>query len=104
MLLIMLTILDDPNVPYLLVETVEERATADPFVDEHESLQVVRLTQPHQQQDVRMSQPSGNVKGKGSLYIAQYPVYRTAQSAEQFVTPLADLFIPTPTQLLREAF
>ena len=34
-------------------------------------------------------------KGKGSFYIAQYPVRWTAQSALQF-PPLADLFIPTP--------
>ncbi len=41
---------------------------------------------------------------KGSLYIAQYPVRWTAQSALHFLPPLADLFIPTPTRLLREAF
>ena len=41
---------------------------------------------------------------KGSFYIAQYPVRWTAQSALHFLPPLADLFIPTPTQLLREAF
>ena len=45
-----------------------------------------------------------DVKGKGSLYIAQYPVRWTAQSALHFLPPLADMFIPTPTQLLREAF
>ncbi len=39
-----------------------------------------------------------------SFYIAQYPVRRTAQSALRFLPPLADLFIPTPTRLLREAF
>ncbi len=48
------------------------------------------------------------VKGKkGSFYIAQlgqYPVRWTAQSALHFLPPLADLFIPTPTRLLREAF
>ena len=43
-------------------------------------------------------------KGKGSFYIAQYPVRWTAQSALHFLPPLADLFIPTPTRLLREAF
>ena len=43
-------------------------------------------------------------KGKGSFYIAQYPVRLTAQSALHFLPPLADLFIPTPTRLLREAF
>ena len=41
---------------------------------------------------------------KGSFYIAQYPVRWTAQSALHFLPPLADLFIPTPTRLLREAF
>ena len=41
-------------------------------------------------------------KGKGSFYIAQYPVRWTAQSALHFLPPLADLFIPTPTRLLRE--
>ena len=59
-----------PNVSYLLVETVEERATADTFVDEHQSLEVVRLTQAHQQQDVWMSQPPGNIKI--CSYIARY--------------------------------
>ncbi len=45
------------------------------------------------------------VKGKkGSFYIAQYPVRWTAQSALHFLPPLADLFIRTPTRLLREAF
>ena len=43
-------------------------------------------------------------KGKGSFSIAQYPVRWTAQSALHFLPPLADLFIPTPTRLLREAF
>ena len=41
---------------------------------------------------------------KGSFHIAQYPVRWTAQSALHFLPPLADLFIPTPTRLLREAF
>ena len=41
---------------------------------------------------------------KGHIYIAQYPVRWTAQSALHFLPPLADLFIPTPTPLLREAF
>ena len=36
-------------------------------------------------------------KGKGSFYIAQYPVRWTLH-------PLTDLFIPTPTRLLWEAF
>ena len=43
-------------------------------------------------------------KGKGSFYIAQYPVRWTAQCALHFLPSLADLFIPTPTRLLREAF
>ena len=47
---------------------------------------------------------TSNVKGKGSFYIAQYPVRWTAQSALHFLPPLADLFIRTPTRLLREAF
>ena len=38
---------------------------------------------------------SSKGKGKGSFYIAQYPVRWTAQSALHF-PPLADLFIPTP--------
>ncbi len=41
---------------------------------------------------------------KGSFYIAQYPVHWTAQSDLHFLPPLADLFIPTLTRLLREAF
>ena len=36
------------------------------------------------------------VKGKGSFYIAQYPVHWTAQSALHFLPSLTDLFIPTP--------
>ena len=43
-------------------------------------------------------------KVKGSFYIAQYPVCWTAQIALHFLPSLADLFIPTPTRLLREAF
>ena len=39
-------------------------------------------------------------KGKGSFYIAQYPVRWTAQSAVHFLPSLADMFIPTPTRLL----
>ena len=42
-------------------------------------------------------------KGKGSLYIFQYPVRGTAQSVVQLLPSLADLLIPTPTRLLREA-
>ena len=41
-------------------------------------------------------------KGKGSSYIAQYPVLRTAQSALHF-TSLTDLFTQTPSRLLWEA-
>ena len=36
------------------------------------------------------------IKGKGSFYIAQYPVRWTAQSASHFLPSLTDLFIPTP--------
>ena len=43
-------------------------------------------------------------KGKGSFYIAQYPVRWTVQGALQFLPSLTDLFIPTPTRLPREAF
>ena len=47
-------------------------------------------------------------KGKGSFYIAQYPVRWTAQSALHFLPSLTDLFIPTPFSaspgsMLREA-
>ena len=35
-------------------------------------------------------------KGKGSFYIAQYPVRWTAQSASHCLPSLTDLFIPTP--------
>ena len=35
-------------------------------------------------------------KGKGSFYIAQYPVHWTAQSTLHFLPSLTDLFIPTP--------
>ena len=45
-----------------------------------------------------------DVKGKGSFYIAQDPVRWTAQSALHFLPPLTDLFIPTQTRLIREAF
>ena len=38
------------------------------------------------------------VKGKGSFYIAQYPVRWTAQSASHFLPSLTDLFNPTPTR------
>ena len=41
---------------------------------------------------------------KGIFYIVQYPVRWIAQSAVHFLPSLADLFIPTPTLLLREAF
>ena len=37
-----------------------------------------------------------NCNGKGSFYIAQYPVRWTAQSASHFLPSLTDLFIPTP--------
>ena len=40
--------------------------------------------------------------GKGSSYIAQYPVLRTAQSALHF-TSLTDLFTQIPSRLLWEA-
>ena len=43
-------------------------------------------------------------KGKCSFYIAQNPVRWTAQSALRVLPSLNDLFIPTPTRLLREAF
>ena len=43
-------------------------------------------------------------KGKGSFYIAQYPVRWNAQSALHVLPSLTDLFIPTPTRLLLEAF
>ena len=43
-------------------------------------------------------------KKKGSFYIAQYPVRWTAQSVVHLLPSLADLFIPTPTRLQREAF
>ena len=36
--------------------------------------------------------------GKGSFYIAQYPVRWTAQSSLHFLPSLADLFIPTSTR------
>ena len=45
-----------------------------------------------------------DVKGKCSFYKAQCPVRWTAQSVLHFLPSLADLFIPTPTLLLREAF
>ena len=41
-------------------------------------------------------------KSKGSSYIAQYPVLRTAQSALHF-TSLTDLFTHLPSRLLWEA-
>ena len=47
---------------------------------------------------------ASNVCKKDSLYIAQYPVRWTTQGASHFLHSVADLFIPTPTRLLREAF
>ena len=44
-----------------------------------------------------------NVKSKGSSYIAQYSVLRTAQSALHYFTSLTDLFTQTPPRLLWEA-
>ena len=44
------------------------------------------------------------LKGKGSFYIVRYPVRWTAQSALNTLHLLTDLFIPTPTRLLWEAF
>ena len=41
-------------------------------------------------------------KVKASFYIAQYPVFRTVQSALHFI-PLTDLFTQTPSRLLWEA-
>ena len=41
-------------------------------------------------------------KSKGSSYIAQHPILRTAQSALHF-TSLTDLFTQTPSRLLLEA-
>ena len=58
-----------------------------------------RTDQPHRRHHGIISK---KVK-KGSFYIAQYPRW-TAQSALHFLPPLTDLFIPTPTRLLREAF
>ena len=43
-------------------------------------------------------------KGKGSFYVAQYTVRWTAQSALHLFPSLKDLFIPTPTRLLLDAF
>ena len=54
--------------------------------------------------NVQLRQHLKGKKGKGSFYIAQYPVRWTAQSAVHFLPSLADLFIPTPTRFLREAF
>ena len=45
---------------------------------------------------------TNNICCKGSSYIAQYPVLRTAQSVLHF-TYLADLFTQTPSRLLWEA-
>ena len=49
-----------------------------------------------------MSDPSKK-KVKVVFYIAQYPVRWTAQNASHFFPSLTDLFIPTPSRLLREA-
>ena len=52
-----------------------------------------------------MTRPANIVDSeKGRFYIAQYPVRWTGQRALPLLPPLADLFIPTPTRLLREAF
>ena len=47
---------------------------------------------------------TAELKGKASLHIFQYPVRETAQSVVDLLPSLADLFIPTPTRLLREEF
>ena len=47
--------------------------------------------------------PECKKKGKCMFYTAKYPVCWTAKSGLHF-PPLVDLFIPTPTRLLREAF
>ena len=60
---------------------------------------------PHQRLILKLkSHGMGNSikKGKGSFYIAQYSVRWTAQSASHFLPSLTDLFIPTPTRLLRK--
>ena len=45
-----------------------------------------------------------NRKSTKKNYIAQYPVRWTAESASHFLPSLTDLFISTPTRVLREAF
>ena len=52
----------------------------------------------------RFNMAAARIKGKGSFYIAQYPVRWTGQSALHFLLSLTDLFIPAPTRRLREAF
>ena len=44
----------------------------------------------------RMTHQKAELIGKGSFYIAQYPVRWTAQSAFHFWPSLTNLFIPTP--------
>ena len=54
---------------------------------------------------LRNIQMSWSDSKKGSFYTVQHPVRLTAQSALHFFAPSpADLFIPKPTRLLREAF
>ena len=58
-------------------------------------------------QRMRPYMPGGRWRGgpyKRGTTVVQYPVRWTAQSAIHFFPSLADLLIPTPTRLLREAF
>ena len=60
----------------------------------------MRLPREHESNYSRLNNLTatgeGCKKGKGSFYIAQYPVRWTAQSASHFLPSLTDLFIPTP--------
>ena len=57
-----------------------------------------RLVEAHRlrQAATATQKKMNDLKGKGSFYIAQYPVRWTAQSALHFLPSLTDLFIPTP--------
>ena len=54
----------------------------------------ILLTECANEEEVKNVYSAG--KGKGSFYIAQYPVRWAAQSALHFLPSLTDLFIPTP--------
>ena len=71
---------------------------AEPILERSQHLRVLHETRDLGDLERRLVRHHITCK-KGSFYIAQYPVRRTAQSV---LLSLTDLFIPTPTRLLRD--